>query len=164
MNKRCKLTELPMGMGYFSDTKELDLTATNVDVIPKKLNGVDIIKVSRIPTYISPDFYGSLYVSKGSGTYEKVIPIQICKSKFTYMQNLDFVESIRYTDAGVLEVISLPPNMSFYEKNGKTYLDLSKTTIEKLPIIDGVDQVIMPVDRFRRYLPRILYPKTKVHG
>ena len=124
-DKKDKITELPQGIEYSRDTQELNLTYTNVDMIPRGLKGVKGVKMLKVPTYIASDFSGDVYVSKGSGTFEKLSPIEIYKAKFSYMQDSGFVESLRYAGVASLELAVLPSNMRFYEKNGKAYLDLS---------------------------------------
>lgn len=150
-SKKNKITELPFGIEYLRDTKELNLTSTAIDMIPKGLKGVNAVRMSKEPEYIAPDFFGDVYVSRGSGTYEKLPPINVCKAKFGYRQDPDFVESFRYVGDSALEVAVLPTNMHFYEKDEKVYLDLSKTAISEPQKVLGVDEIIMPRKRLLRH-------------
>ena len=140
----------------------LDLEKTDVDMIPRGLKGIDAVSFGYIkgPIFIAPDFQGKVFYLKKKDPsiidMEMMSQKDVENAKFRYLKYKNFVEAPRVLLRAIDGweklhpygfVCVLPNKMSFYVKDRKKYLDLSKTSIEQYPTITGVDEIIMPDER-----------------
>ena len=141
-----KLTRLPDGIRYYKGTLDLSRTS-GVDMIPTGLMGVRCVKMGleeiNFPNFVAPDYMGDIQCEIPVGAWFSMSDEAIEKAKKNYIKYRKFAESARRPMGGLRPCCVLPVNMCFYEKDGKTFLDLTRTTITEKPEIYGVE-VIMP--------------------
>ena len=153
-----KLCTIPSNSRVYVDKRigrVWELYATDIDMIPRGLKGIDAVHLDprKGPVFIAPDFTGQVIYFDKSLNLKRMAKEQIALAKLRYHKYQSFVEEPRYlrrkSDFGFEFSISertLPNNMRFYGKGKKTYLDLTQTSIDRIPEIDGVDQVVLPAD------------------
>ena len=157
------ITRLPKGLKYYvdqDDKKVLDIRATHVCMIPRRLRGVDrILTRTNQVEYIAPDYRGEV-LSQSSfsrNSTEKLDlldanRIRTLKNSFIRRESLiRGIFSLPYSAQMICsgypdEEIHLPANLHFSwnRKKQKGYLDASQTWLSPSEPIEGVDAIHLP--------------------
>lgn len=151
------LTRLPDGVEYDGMTGTLDLSRTNVDMIPLGLKGVSIVKMTQSLAYVAPDFQGEIWLRNTNGEYKKMTRREIEYAKDAYIQDRQYVESERFENN---QLCVLPIGMHFSYNNSQAQLDLSRTAVSRRPDIYGI-KIIMPGRCFGR--ERFFFEQQNIH-
>ena len=163
------ITELPKGLKYFEaeGKKVLDLRATCIDAVPRRLKGVDCILVNpRQLQYVAPDYSGSVMLPAWViGAEKNDSPLSAfdeCEGRKITQMKEDFSDMERLTNGffnsphkatGVVrsrigEETHLPADLRFSwnAEDRKGSLDARVTWLTQEPEIEGIDEVHMPTE------------------
>jgi len=151
------LTCLPEHIEYDGQTRTLNLSYTNVDMIPLGLKGVEIVQSNQFFAYVAPDFKGEIRIKNITGDCKRMTRREIDYAKEAYIQDREYVESERFENG---HLCVLPAGMHFSYEKFQARLDLTRTTIMRKPNIYGV-KVIMPGRCFGR--ERFFFEYQNIH-
>ena len=151
-----RITKLPKGLKYsvVNGLKTLDLCSTYVNMIPKRLKGVDVVvaKGGQIE-YVDPSFKGHLMESmNGSFVDIDTKKMSVLKQKFIGKEAISsvfFQTAYSAKDICALypdEEIHLPSDLHFLwdAKTGEGCLKAHLTWLTEKPKIEGVNMVSLP--------------------
>ena len=147
-----------------------DLSSTDVDMVPRGLKGIDmvILPEPKSPFFIAPDFQGIVGYLNDKLTVTVYDQIEVMAAKKHYIKYKNYVESPRCiqrkSSFGAFRTYSsecvLPNNISFYQKEGKVILDISKTKTDRVPQVYGVDEmIILPAKKIRSRKKMSTFPQ-----
>ena len=171
------IIKLPPKMSYYelNGFKVLDLRATRVNVVPRSLEGVDIVLARQYQIeFMAPDYHGNLIEEDNPkcksfyATPERRIQL---KKAFAQREALGPVffdspySAKRICPAYPDEEMHLPAKLSFHwnpqEHIGS--LNAGKTWLLERPVIQNVPEVIMPnLDKMQRRLKQDALERRKI--
>ena len=155
-----KFHDLPI-MFYSDKFKTLDLSRSDINIIPAGLKGVDVILLRGKPVAVAPDFKGQIKYGWGVCNFLLLTNTEIKKAKIIYKKYERFCETPHtgIENSPHSDYYNLPKNMHFVTVGNRSFLDLRKCNVQLRNRSDmniiGIKAILLPSDR-KNKAPRLL--------